>query len=290
MLIFLNIQQESPTFHLKQPQVIPMYLRELLEESVGQSLPALKALSEGKYRDAIRLSGQLRGGDPAFADAVRGCAYAMQRDYQRAIPDLQRAANALKRKPRHETVYESVDAMHIASLSLVGQHKQAIQRAKGFNREVARVYAKQYPRLGIQYGILFSLMMPEAAFTQKEVDQLIRYEREDPAHEVRAYVMHERVYLQARRREYRPALANLRKVYTDRNIAVNPPEPPDAFTLMLEAYMHLRLSETNQTRQKLREAERALQNEAQTEDPIRLFHACALSVIGRQMFPRAWQR
>lgn len=246
----------------------------------------LNALTQGNYAEAARRAQQLR--NPTQAAALRGCALAMQRQYAQANAELQRAANALAARPRHETPYESLTAMRIASTMLAGQRTQAAALTRTFNRETAKRYAERYPRPAIVYGILLSLLAPDAAFTPNEAQQMLLYE--DPAHEVRYYAQHLQAYLQIQRKQYRPALATLKRAYTDPQIAVSPPEAPQVETLLLEAYLHQQLGERAQMQTRLREAERRLQRDLrQARDETRLLHCCALNTLARALFPTEWK-
>jgi hypothetical protein len=219
--------------------------------------------------------------------ALRGCALAMQRQYAQAIPTLQRAADAVSAEPRYQSPYESLTAMRVACLALSGRRAQAVQAAKTFNRETAKLYAEQYPRPAIIYGILLGLNMPEAAFTPAEVQRMLQYE--DPAYEVRFYAQHLRAYQQIQKRQYRPALTSLQRAYTDPKVAVAPgaPEPE---TMLLEAYLHQQLKETAKMQARLKQAQDALKKaiDKPQEEQRKLDH-CTLILLGRLLFPKEWK-
>lgn len=219
--------------------------------------------------------------------ALRGCALAMQRQYAQAIPTLQRAADAVSAEPRHQSPYESLTAMRVACLALSGRRAQAVQVAKTFNRETAKLYAEQYPRPAIIYGILLGLNMPEAAFTPAEVQRMLQYE--DPAYEVRFYAQHLRAYLQIQKRQYRPALTSLQRTYTDPKVAVAP-SAPEPETMLLEAYLHQQLKETAKMQARLKQAQDALKKaiDKPQEEQRKLDH-CTLILLGRLLFPKEWK-
>ncbi|MCX7993168.1 MAG: hypothetical protein N2651_05820 [Fimbriimonadales bacterium] len=249
---------------------------------------ALRALGQGNYAEAARLAEQLKASDPEKASALRGAALAMQRQYAQAIPELQRAANATAGKPRYQTSYESLTALRIACLALSGERPQAVQLAKTFNRETAKLYAEQYPRPAIVYGILLGAAMPDAAFTPAEAQQMLRYD--DPAYEVRHYKQHLQAYLQLRQRQYRPALTSLRRTYTDPEIAAVAPSAPQPETLLAEAYLHQQLGDKATMQARLRAAEQSLRTAMrQTNEEQRLMHYCTLALLGRVLFPKEWK-
>ncbi len=249
---------------------------------------ALRTLRQGKYADAARLAEQFRAEHPGKASSLRGAALAMQRQYAQALPELERAANATANTPRPMSTYESLTAMRIACLAMSGQRQQAAQLAKSFNRETATRYAEQYPRPAILYGILIGAAMPETAFTPAEAQKILQYE--DPAYEVRYYEQHLRAYLQTRQRQYRPALASLRRTYTDPKITAGVRSAPQPETLLVEAYLHQQLGETAKMRTRLRDAEQQLQNAMRrTDDEQKVMHYCALALLGRMLFQQEWK-
>lgn len=268
---------------------LPLTFTAWAQTPTEMTLEALsQAMADGNYAEVVRLAKQVEKQDPVRAAIWRGTALALQRNYKGALSDLYRACVELRPKPRYETPYEGLVVMRVACLALSGQREDALALARQFHRETAKLYAEVYPRPAILYGILLSLAMPQAAFTEVEVRGMLNYE--DPSYEAAGYEIYEITYLQIRHKKYRDALKDIRRTYADPKINCGVATEPSSEALLLEAYLHRKLGETAAMRDRLRMAEQSLPRWMRgTQGEEYLLDNCVSVLLGRLLFPDEWR-